>query len=180
MDSQFYDFEKEYVLGLEEEEDLKYRYDPRYSHVKGVIFPDDAFKGVWEIIIAVNLLYTAIFIPYQLAFLEDDILWVNILSYISDIIWALDIILNFLFAYEDKDDNLVYSHKKIALNYVTGWFIIDLLSVFPFEWVFNTSSSYNSLVRLSRLPKLTKFVRLTKFARMLKFMRKENKISLYM
>ena len=36
--------------------------------------------------------------------------------------------MNFFSAYFDTEDNLVVSKKKIAVNYLSGWFWIDFLT----------------------------------------------------
>ncbi|PHU11912.1 Potassium channel KAT1 [Capsicum chinense] len=47
--------------------------------------------------------------------------------------FAIDILLNFFVAYLDKDSNiLVDDHKKIAIRYISTWFIFDICSTVPF------------------------------------------------
>ena len=50
--------------------------------------------------------------------------------------FTIDIFVNFISAYEDPDSGLpVTGLKKIASNYISSWFIIDIVSVFPFQMV---------------------------------------------
>ena len=55
---------------------------------------------------------------------------------VVDGFFTIDIFINFISAYEDPDSGLpVTSLKKIASNYISSWLIIDLVSVFPFQFV---------------------------------------------
>lgn len=45
----------------------------------------------------------------------------------------VDIFFNFFMAYEKEDLRVEDDRKKIIYNYLGGWFIIDFVSVFPFD-----------------------------------------------
>ena len=45
----------------------------------------------------------------------------------------VDIFFNFFMAYEKEDLSVEDDRKKIIYNYLGGWFIIDFVSVFPFD-----------------------------------------------
>ena len=103
--------------------DLSLRHDPRFSHLKYIIFPDDFIKGSWEMILAIAMSFTILVTPFRISFIEeeDDDMW-TIINLAVDVIFGLDIPINFLSAYFDAHDNLVISRKLIAYNYFTGWF----------------------------------------------------------
>jgi hypothetical protein len=62
---------------------------------------------------------------------------------------------------------VIINLKQIAKNYVfKGWFIVDFLSVFPFEEIF-PSGAITKLFRLFRLPRMIKLIDLDKFQKML-------------
>jgi len=46
-----------------------------------------------------------------------------------------DIILNFFTALETEDHQLEDEFRVVASNYLSGWFIIDLCSVLPFDQI---------------------------------------------
>jgi lipid-A-disaccharide synthase-like uncharacterized protein len=63
--------------------------------------------------LALVLAYTAIITPFRVAFLidsDDSISW-NIIDYVTDSIFGIDIIVNFFSAYYDSNDDLITSHK---------------------------------------------------------------------
>ena len=56
---------------------------------------------------------------------------------------------------------MVFERKLIALNYIRGFFIIDLVTTFPvylIEGASSSSSSFNML-RLARLPRVYKLAK---------------------
>jgi hyperpolarization activated cyclic nucleotide-gated potassium channel 1 len=75
--------------------------------------------------------------PFNLAFAEelDEIGWYVKLSYTIDIIFFLDIIINFNLAFQDEAYKTIDDRKVIACEYLKGWFMIDLLSIIPFELI---------------------------------------------
>ena len=59
---------------------------------------------------------------------EENDNW-KIYDYITDVLFGLDLILNFITAYYDEENNVVKDMKKIARNYLTGWFTIDVIAL---------------------------------------------------
>jgi hypothetical protein len=70
----------------------------------------------------------------------------------------------FFSAYTDYEDNVVKNRKKIISKYLSGWFIIDIVSVLPISSFADAASNgkINNLARLTRIPKLYRLIRLTK------------------
>jgi len=60
-----------------------------------------------------------------------------------------------------------------------GWFIIDFVSIFPFDVILNLDQGVNNLLRIAKLPKLTRFLRLARLVRMLRFLKQGNKLARY-
>ena len=90
-----------------------------------------------------------------------------------NVIFAVDIILNFFQAYLDQDFTLIDDKKDIAVHYLSSWFIVDVFSVIPFD-EFIESGNVNKLARFTRIGKVYKLVRLTKLARLIKIVRVQN------
>jgi hypothetical protein len=84
-----------------------------------VIRPDSTFKMVWDLIIIVLSVYNSILIPYEFAYSLDTNILLDILDRIIDVVFAIDILINFRTAYENsKTGKLVINGKKIALKYI--------------------------------------------------------------
>ena len=74
---------------------------------------------------------------------------------------------------------MIQDRKAIAKAYLSGWFLVDILAIIPFDLLM-AATSYNGLVRVARFGKLYKLVKLTKLLRFLKIMKERNKLLRYL
>lgn len=74
--------------------------------------------------------------PVSLAFphLENNTNW-NIATYVIDALFLIDIFINMFSAYEDQDLRVQDDRKLIILNYLKGWFFIDIVAIIPIETI---------------------------------------------
>ncbi|KAL5854600.1 hypothetical protein ACOSQ4_004402 [Xanthoceras sorbifolium] len=102
---------------------------------KWIISPMDSRYRCWEAFMVVLVAYTAWVYPFEVAFLNstpDKIL--SITDNIVDLFFAIDIVLTFFVAYIDpRSQLLVRDFSKIALRYLSTWFLMDVASTIPFE-----------------------------------------------
>jgi potassium voltage-gated channel Eag-related subfamily H member 2 len=52
---------------------------------------------------------------------------------IVDIMFLIDILINFRTTYVNKNDEVVSHPGKIAVHYFKGWFLIDMVAAIPFD-----------------------------------------------
>jgi len=96
-----------------------------------LIYPDSIFKETWEwMILSINL-YFMLMTPFYVAFGLTIPKFVIGLEYLFEALYILDVILNFFIPFKDFDENTVLNHKFIIAEYLTSWFLIDLISAFP-------------------------------------------------
>lgn len=101
---------------------------------------------MWDWIILLLVIYTAIFTPYVAAFLlseekrnKDQSVQdrysdpLTIIDLIVDIMFIVDILINFRTTYVNKNDEVVSHPGKIAVHYFKGWFLIDVVAAIPFD-----------------------------------------------
>lgn len=80
-------------------------------------------------------------------------------------------------AYLTPEYELVDCRFKIAKNYLQTWFIVDFVSIIPFDLFVGQddngirSSNANEMIRLARLSRLYKIMRLLRLFRVLKFVK---------
>ena len=142
------------------------------KEIPWIILPDNPYKKIWDLLIAFLILYSAIVTPYDIAFSDSSkVSWFDILI---DILLGIDIVLTFFSAYTDDEENLVKNHKKIIKKYLQSWFIVDIISVLPISYFFNTAGKYSGLTKISKLPKLYRLIKLTKLLRITKMSSKGN------
>lgn len=135
-----------------------------------IIHPQSKFKKIWEIIMIFLLIYTATIMPYRITFIvgtDYDYWW--FLDNFLNILFFIDFLVNCLSAYYDDCDKLIYSHKKILLNYLRGWMIIDFIGCIPLDLFLESASTggYNNLLRLFRLPRLYRLIRMSKILKLI-------------
>ena len=79
------------------------------------------------------LLFVCLILPLHIAFSNTNQGWC-ITYYSIDMIFLIDLILQFFMTIAECDmKNEVDDRRKIAIAYLKGWFIVDLLSILPFD-----------------------------------------------
>lgn len=53
--------------------------------------------------------------------------------FLVDVTFIVDIIINFRTTFVNSNDEVVSHPGKIAVHYLKGWFIIDLVAAIPFD-----------------------------------------------
>ena len=138
-----------------------------------IILHNQKGRLTWDAVVATILCLMAFYVPYRVCFFweqeDEDAKSILIFESVIDLIFLVDICLNFITSYR-CGDSLVTRPRKIALHYLRGYFFIDLIATIPFGYILTSSSLSvaNKLGKLGRLPKLVKFVRA---ARLLKLLR---------
>ena len=141
-----------------------------------IILPDSKFKTVWNITVILLLAYTSTYVPYQVAFVDQDSSFEVFLNYCVDILFGLDILVNFFSAYE-ANHRVEIRLKPIVKNYVTGWFTLDLVATFPTQVFLDgqSNSGVNKLARLARLPRLYRLFRVLRIFKIFKLFKYNKK-----
>uniref|UniRef100_A0A8R1E1Z0 Cyclic nucleotide-binding domain-containing protein n=1 Tax=Caenorhabditis japonica TaxID=281687 RepID=A0A8R1E1Z0_CAEJA len=134
------------------------------------------FKAVWDWIILLLVIYTAVFTPYVAAFLLREMQDtakksrftepLEIVDLIVDIMFIVDIIINFRTTYVNENDEVVSHPGKIATHYFKGWFIIDMVAAVPFDLLLVSTNS-DETTTLIGLLKTARLLRLVRVARKL-------------
>ncbi|TRY86460.1 hypothetical protein DNTS_025545 [Danionella cerebrum] len=145
------------------------------------------FKAVWDWLILLLVIYTAILTPYSAAFLLDNAEEgsmqncgyscspLNVVDLIVDIMFIIDIIINFRTTYVNANDEVVSHPLRIAVHYFKGWFLIDMVAAIPFDLLI-----YRSGEDVGAEPtQQTTLIGLLKTARLLRLVRVARKLDRY-
>ncbi|XP_048132300.1 potassium channel KAT3-like [Rhodamnia argentea] len=101
---------------------------------KYIISPFAPRYRAWEMWLIVLVLYSAWICPFEFAFLSYKIDSLFIIDNIVNGFFAIDIVVTFFVAYLDSQSYLLVDDpKKIALRYLSTWFIFDVCSTAPFQ-----------------------------------------------
>ena len=87
------------------------------------------------------LLFTAVYVPFRIAYLEEIDTTLTIIEYVVDAFFFIDILINFFTAYYNSNNELVTDKFMIAKRYLRTWFLIDLIGCIPIQLFYNDSSS---------------------------------------
>jgi potassium voltage-gated channel Eag-related subfamily H protein 7 len=138
-----------------------------------VLDPRKPLMQQWDGVVALLLIYTAYVTPYEVAFLETT--GVNPLFLFNrfvDVCFIMDMFRMFFTAYFDDDTvpaQWVTRHHQIAKRYLASWFIIDFISILPFDTMGlvmdSEAMSQMKGARIVRLMRLLKLLRLLRSMR---------------
>ena len=98
---------------------------------KCLIRPDRGWKILWDFWVSLLVLSSALYTPWRLAFLENvEPVWLAF-EFVMDAFFILDIILCFFSTTFDELGLPVKSPRKVACNYLQGWFTLDFVAAMP-------------------------------------------------
>jgi potassium voltage-gated channel Eag-related subfamily H protein 7 len=135
-----------------------------------LIDPRTTRHAKWDTWVALLLVYTAYVTPYEVAFNStrlNPMFYVNLVVNIS---FFLDLLKSFFTAIQDSESELwVGDWDTILGNYLKGWFLIDLISILPFDsaglLMNNDELAKFKAARIIRLLRLLKLLRLLRSMR---------------
>uniref|UniRef100_A0A673G8B0 Voltage-gated inwardly rectifying potassium channel KCNH2 n=1 Tax=Sinocyclocheilus rhinocerous TaxID=307959 RepID=A0A673G8B0_9TELE len=139
---------------------------------KWTILHYSPFKAVWDWVILLLVIYTAIVTPYSAAFLLSDeeeaamqrcgysCSPLNVVDLMVDIMFVVDIVINFRTTYVNSNDEVVSQPGRIAIHYFKGWFLIDMVAAIPFDLlIYRSTTTLIGLLKTARLLRLVRVAR---------------------
>lgn len=116
-----------------------------------------------------------------MAFVEEESGAVKMVNYSIDLLFFVDICVNFLSAYEKPNRKNEINLKQIVKTYLASWFIFDLIATFPLQLFIEQQAeggtAYNRLARLTRLPRLYRLTRILSLMKVLKQLQYNKKLN---
>eukprot|EP01135_Chromosphaera_perkinsii_P011823 Nk52_evm14s2506 gene=Nk52_evmTU14s2506 len=174
------------AVELERERHITYMKESGYF----IIHPYSTFRYHWDVLMMLLLFSTLIILPVALAFetanlIDGTVDFFVIFDLLSDSVFLFDIFLNFRTAGIGEDDEITLEKKQIALDYLGGWFFIDLLSSFPLDLVVEgiaalsgNAGDFSALgaTKLFRLLRLFKLLRVLRISRLFRYLHRWQEI----
>eukprot|EP00930_Biecheleria_cincta_P098946 TRINITY_DN9059_c0_g1_i1.p1 TRINITY_DN9059_c0_g1~~TRINITY_DN9059_c0_g1_i1.p1 ORF type:complete len:758 (-),score=156.35 TRINITY_DN9059_c0_g1_i1:150-2423(-) len=129
---------------------------------------DSAVRMVWDSFMMFLLFFVALSLPFTMGFGQTDAL--AEVDRVCDFFFLFDVVLNFRTTYIDRDEAIVTNGKKMALNYLKTWFLLDFVSSVPWDSV--TAGLMPSLqpARLLKVGKIAKVFKLLRMGKVIKAM----------
>jgi hypothetical protein len=93
------------------------------------------FKRNWDYFIILAVIWSVFIIPLSISFKFRTTVTM-IVDFGINLLFIMDMFVNFKTTYLDDNFDEVLNSKKIAVNYLKGrWFVIDLISAVPFDLI---------------------------------------------
>ncbi|XP_033913152.3 potassium voltage-gated channel subfamily H member 4-like isoform X1 [Acipenser ruthenus] len=123
------------------------------------------FKALWDWLILLATFYVAVTVPYNVCFTAyDDCDAASRSTIVTDIavemLFILDIILNFRTTYVSQSGQVVYDSRSICIHYAATWFFVDLIAALPFDLLYAFNITVTTLVHLLKTVRLLRLLRL--------------------
>ena len=114
--------------------------EEEYEEDRFLINPQTIPFLIYDTIILFASFYCLIFIPYDIIS-ECICLDINktikfYINYYIDILFIIDLFINFFVEYYSKKGILIKKRTKIINNYLIGWFLFDFLTALPFNLLY--------------------------------------------
>ena len=142
------------------------------------------FKTIWDALSTLVLFFVFFWTPWRIAFTEDTVLSYLVIDEVVDFIFLIDMILTCFTAYYNAKFILIDKWRTIFFNYLISWFIIDLVSIIPFNMIISPTNfsepSANKATRLSKVSKLYKLLWITRLFWLLKGAKNRAKYERYL
>jgi len=129
-----------------------------------MLHPEAKIRLLWLFLGFFFTVYEAYAIPVYLAF---DVTPAGHFWYFVSVIngyFILDIAIQFVTCYMDKQGSIVSNPYKVASMYAKTWLVLDVVAAIPWEWVDSPTGG-------AALSRMTRSIRLIRAARMLRLMR---------
>nr|AAQ16311.1 hyperpolarization-activated ion channel [Panulirus argus] len=147
-----------------------------------IIHPCSNFRFYWDLCMLFLLVANLIILPVAISFFNDDLStrWIAF-NCLSDTIFLIDIVVNFRtgIKQQDNSEQVILDPKLIARHYLKTWFLLDLISSVPLDYIFlifnkDFNESFQILqagraLRILRLAKLLSLVRLLRLSRLVRY-----------
>ncbi|XP_032829654.2 potassium/sodium hyperpolarization-activated cyclic nucleotide-gated channel 2-like [Petromyzon marinus] len=144
-----------------------------------IIHPYSDFRFYWDLVMLLLMVGNLIVIPVGITFFKEETTtpWI-IFNVFSDTFFLVDLVLNFRtgIVVEDNTD-IILDPRKIKRTYLRTWFLVDLVSSIPVDYIFlivesgMDSDVYKTAraLRIVRFAKILSLLRLLRLSRLIRY-----------
>jgi hypothetical protein len=131
-----------------------------------IIHHDSYGRVAWDMLTLFLLFYIGLTLPLMFAFGDECDLRVP--DAIVDLLFIVDVLLNFRTTYLNANAERVSQGKAIARHYLKTWFILDFLSSIPFDHMTSGLIPGMQSLKMMKVGKLGKVLKLLRLSKLLK------------
>ena len=157
---------------LEPKKDISYEGDKTKLSGKFLFLPHGPFKIVWDMVILFTIILQGIYVPLLISFEFSVPVEFAYFDFILTILLLLDILVNFNSGFLKKGA-VVMNRYLVVKHYFKTWFLVDLLSSCPYDWILNGSIFEQGSYEHSqhKMTKATKLLRVVRIGRLFRIIR---------
>lgn len=125
------------IQGKENVRDKRRREAAEILESGSMIDPNGEFRKRWDMVQIVLLIYVAFSVPYRMGFNDPVLVWSGWFWFdlVVDLYFVSDLVVSFRTAYYNSSGELVVDAQQIRQNYVKTWFVVDISSCFPGNYI---------------------------------------------
>lgn len=132
-----------------------------------MLHPTGTFRTAWDIHVFCYVIYIAFAYPFYLSFNVSTSREMQILDWIIDITFGIDILLNFNTGYVTHEVVIV-RRDLVARNYLRTWFVLDFMSTVPLEMILGPSFSDFNAAKVLKIGKLFRGLKMLRISKLVK------------
>jgi hypothetical protein len=156
----------------------------KINRKKALFSQSSAFIQKWDLLMLYLLLYVTVVTPFELSFLKAANLsnlaadGAGVLFFVNrllDILFFFDVYINFHLSYfEPIEGTIINDISRIRCHYLKSWFLIDIVSVIPFDllatdnmYAENGNQDPRNLIRAIKILKLVRLLKNSRAGRVM-------------
>lgn len=155
-------------IEIKDEEEAEEQLMGIYKHL--IAPPGSNMRLAWDLIGALLILYDILSIPLGFFDIEETDFTVFVDNF-ALMYWTLNVYSTLTTGYVAKGVTVV-SPRKIRINYLRTWFVVDVVTIVP-DWVFIAMGSGGidqlALLRTARLVRIVRLLRLVKLKKIIEW-----------
>ena len=100
-----------------------------------ILDPRSAFRKQWDLVMIALLFFTATVTPWEVGMgIPTELTPLFVVNQLVNFMFVWDMAMNFMLAEQDVvTGQWMMAHGAIAKRYLQSWFLIDFLSILPFD-----------------------------------------------
>ncbi|KAA0710145.1 Potassium/sodium hyperpolarization-activated cyclic nucleotide-gated channel 4 [Triplophysa tibetana] len=147
-----------------------------------IIHPYSDFRFYWDLVMLCLMMGNLIILPWGITFFEDQntLPWITF-NVASDTLFLADLVFNFRTGImEEENSEIILDPDVIRHRYLRGWFMVDLISSIPVDYIFlivdiearlEAAEVYRTAraLRIVRFTKILSLLRLLRLSRLIRY-----------
>ncbi|CAJ1407871.1 unnamed protein product [Effrenium voratum] len=135
------------------------------------VSPNSIPKLCWDMLGLLLICWDVFYIPLTVLDLRQ-VLFTDMMDWITLLFWTFDVFVSFVSGFF-RQGELVMNLRAIAVNYLSTWFLVDLIVVVP-DWVTTITSSDGDMTQNFKMLRAFRALRILRLLRLLKLQRLVN------